>query len=170
MLTSTLAAPVKDWALIWLVSEPTWRAMTAPNGMETSAAGRMVTLAMNQNCSMNSRTWNGRRKIARSTVTDSANSLPGSRRKPRPRKGVLAAEVLAARFSAADVLAAGVLAGGAFFRFPGAGARSLSWPLLRPGGGGVHGEGGRVRVDGLGAAGARASAGAAARTVRGAPG
>jgi hypothetical protein len=30
--------------------------MTAPNGIETSAAGRIVTLAMNQNCSTVSRT------------------------------------------------------------------------------------------------------------------
>ena len=34
--------------------------MTAPNGMATSAVGRIVTLAMNQACWMNSRTWNGR--------------------------------------------------------------------------------------------------------------
>ncbi len=39
----------------------------------------MVTLATNQNCSMNSRTWKGRRKVSRHTVPASANSRPVSR-------------------------------------------------------------------------------------------
>ncbi|CAM5691888.1 hypothetical protein SGLAM104S_05554 [Streptomyces glaucescens] len=63
----TLAPPVNDWAPNCWVSEPTWRAMTAPKGMETRAAGRMVTPATNQNCSTNSRNWKGRRKMARAT-------------------------------------------------------------------------------------------------------
>ena len=36
---STQAAPVNDWAPSWRVSEPSCRAMTAPNGIDTSAAG-----------------------------------------------------------------------------------------------------------------------------------
>jgi hypothetical protein len=53
---STLAAPVKDSAPSCCVSEPTWRVITAPNGIDTSMEGRIVTLAMNQNCSISSRT------------------------------------------------------------------------------------------------------------------
>ncbi|EGJ73036.1 putative D-methionine ABC transporter, ATP-binding protein [Streptomyces sp. Tu6071] len=76
MTARTLAPPVKDCAPSCCVKLPTWSAMTAPKGIDTSAAGRMVTLAMNQNCSMNSRNWKGRRKIARSTSRVSAKSLP----------------------------------------------------------------------------------------------
>ncbi len=50
--------------------------MTAPNGMDTSMQGRIVTLAMNQNCSISSRTWNGRLKVSQSTLAASANSRP----------------------------------------------------------------------------------------------
>ncbi|CAM5718563.1 hypothetical protein SALBM217S_01693 [Streptomyces griseoloalbus] len=78
----TLAPPVKDWAPNCWVREPTWRAMTAPKGIETRAAGRIVTLATNQNCSMNSRNWNGLRKTARPTSAASAKSRPVSRRAP----------------------------------------------------------------------------------------
>ncbi|CAM5417181.1 hypothetical protein STANM309S_02602 [Streptomyces tanashiensis] len=55
--------------------------MTAPNGMETSAA-RMVTLATNQNCSMNSRNWKGRRKTARLTSAARAKRRPVCRSAP----------------------------------------------------------------------------------------
>ena len=50
--------------------------MTAPNGIATSAVGTIVTLAMNQACSMNSRSWNGRRNVSRPTSRNSANSRP----------------------------------------------------------------------------------------------
>ena len=58
-MPSTATAPVKDCAPICLVRLPTCSASTAPNGMETSAVGRMVTLAMNQACWTNSSPWNG---------------------------------------------------------------------------------------------------------------
>ena len=53
---STEAAPVNDCAPSWRVNVPSCSAITAPNGMATSEVGRIVTLAMNQACSMNSRT------------------------------------------------------------------------------------------------------------------
>ena len=56
----TEAEPVKDCAPSCRVSEPSCSAMTAPNGIATSAVGKIVTLAMNHVCSMNSRNWNGR--------------------------------------------------------------------------------------------------------------
>ena len=56
--------------------------MTAPNGMETRAVGRIVTLAMNHACWMNSLTWNGRFGRARSTSSASAKSEPDWRRAP----------------------------------------------------------------------------------------
>jgi hypothetical protein len=52
---STLAAPVNDSAPSCWVSEATCSVITAPNGIDTSAVGRIVTLAMNQNCSVSSR-------------------------------------------------------------------------------------------------------------------
>ena len=58
---STAAEPVKDWAPNCLIRPPTCSAMTAPNGMATSAVGMIVTLATNQACWRNSRSWNGRR-------------------------------------------------------------------------------------------------------------
>ena len=51
----TEAAPVNDCAPSCRVSEPSCRAITAPNGIDTSAVGRIVTLAMNHACWMNSR-------------------------------------------------------------------------------------------------------------------
>src|SRR4051795_8956393 len=54
--------------------------MTAPNGIETSAVGRIVTLAMNQACSIASRHWNRRWMIDRHSWTmvsrHSAKKLP----------------------------------------------------------------------------------------------
>ncbi len=50
--------------------------MTAPNGIDTSVVGRIVTLAMNHDWSMNSCTWNGRLGSARMTSRNSANILP----------------------------------------------------------------------------------------------
>jgi hypothetical protein len=73
---STDAAPVNDWAPSWRTSEPSCRAMTAPNGIETSAAGRIDTELMNHACWMNSRTWNGRRPIARNASRLNAKKVP----------------------------------------------------------------------------------------------
>ena len=73
---STDADPVKDWAPSCRVSEPSCSAMTAPKGIATSAVGRIVTLAMNQVCWMNSRTWNGRLGSARMTSRAKAKRLP----------------------------------------------------------------------------------------------
>ena len=73
---STEAAPVNDWAPSCRVSEPSCRAITAPNGMATSAVGRIVTLAMNQDCWMNSRSWNGRLGSALTTSSANAKRLP----------------------------------------------------------------------------------------------
>src|SRR6476469_5922095 len=56
--------------------------MTAPNGMDTRAVGRIVTLAMNHACWMNSLTWNGRFGRARNTSRASAKSEPDWRRAP----------------------------------------------------------------------------------------
>ena len=50
--------------------------MTAPKGMATSAVGRIVTLAMNQVCWMNSRIWNGRFGSALIVSSAKANRLP----------------------------------------------------------------------------------------------
>ena len=72
---STLAAPVNDCAPICTVSEPSCSAITAPNGIATSAAGSTVTLATNQNCSISSRTWNGRRKVSRTTSRPEGEQL-----------------------------------------------------------------------------------------------
>ena len=57
---STDADPVNDCAPSWRVSDPSWRAMTAPKGIATSAVGMIVTLAMNHACCRNSRIWKGR--------------------------------------------------------------------------------------------------------------
>ncbi len=90
---STLAPPVNDSAPSCLVSDPTCSAITAPNGIDTRADGRIVTLAMNQNCSISSRTWNGRRKVSPMTLAPSANSLPIWRSAPAPGCRRLAAIV-----------------------------------------------------------------------------
>src|SRR4051794_8263663 len=73
---STAADPVNDWAPNCLMSPPTCRAMTAPNGIATSAVGTMVTEAMNHACWRNSRSWNGRRNSPRPTSRPNAKSLP----------------------------------------------------------------------------------------------
>jgi hypothetical protein len=75
-IASALAAPVKDCAPICRVSEPSCKVMTAPNGIATSAVGRMVTLAKNQHCWIHSRSWKGRRKIARRTSHDKVDGRP----------------------------------------------------------------------------------------------
>ena len=79
MMASTLAEPVKDWAPIWRARVPSSRAMTAPNGIATSIVGRIVTLATNHACWMNSRPWNGRLKISRITSRNRAKRLPAWR-------------------------------------------------------------------------------------------
>src|SRR6266516_632439 len=76
MMASTLAAPVNDCAPSCRVRLPSCRAMTAPNGIATSAVGRIVTLAMNHACWMNSRNWNGRRNVSRPTSRNRANKRP----------------------------------------------------------------------------------------------
>ena len=63
------AEPVKDCAPNCLIRPPTCSAMTAPNGIATSAVGTIVTEAMNHACWMNSRSWNGRRNSACATST-----------------------------------------------------------------------------------------------------
>jgi hypothetical protein len=54
-IASTIAEPVPDSAPNCLAKEPTWRAITMPNGMEMKMTGTLVTLAMNQHCRKNSR-------------------------------------------------------------------------------------------------------------------
>ena len=75
-MASTAAEPVNDWAPNCLISPPTCSAITAPNGIATSAVGTIVTDAMNQACWMNSRSWKGRRKSWRPTSRPNAKSLP----------------------------------------------------------------------------------------------
>ena len=83
-MASALAAPVNDCAPICAVSEPSWSAITAPNGIATSAVGRMDTPAMNHDCWMNSRNWNGRWKNPRTTSSPRANIWPVSRSAAAP--------------------------------------------------------------------------------------
>jgi hypothetical protein len=73
---STDAAPVNDCAPSWRTSDPSCRAITAPNGMETSAAGRIDTELMNQACWISSRIWNGRRHTARAVSPQNATKEP----------------------------------------------------------------------------------------------
>ena len=73
---STAAEPVKAWAPNCLISPPTCSAITAPNGIATSAVGMIVTLATNQACCRNSLSWNGRRNVALPTSSENANSDP----------------------------------------------------------------------------------------------
>jgi hypothetical protein len=72
----TAAEPVKAWAPNCLIRPPTCSAMTAPNGMATSAVGMIVTLATNQACCRNSLSWNGRRTDARAVSRAKENSEP----------------------------------------------------------------------------------------------
>ena len=72
---STAADPVNDWAPNCLIRPPTWRAMTAPNGMATRAVGMIVTEAMNQACWRNSRSWKGRRNRPRHDVEPEREEL-----------------------------------------------------------------------------------------------
>jgi len=73
---STDAEPVKDWAPNCAIRPPTCSAMTAPNGMATSAVGTIVTEAMNHACWMNSRIWKGRLNRPRHTSRPKAKSFP----------------------------------------------------------------------------------------------
>ena len=74
---STDAEPVNDWAPNCLIRPPTWSAITAPNGIATSAVGMIVTEAMNQACWRNSRVWNGRRNSPRADVESEGEELAG---------------------------------------------------------------------------------------------
>ena len=76
---STAVAPANDCAPSWPVRLPTWREMTAPNGIETRIVGISVTLVMNQACSRNSRVWKGVVKMRLVTSTTMAASSPGPR-------------------------------------------------------------------------------------------
>src|SRR5690606_16705143 len=73
---STDAEPVNDCAPNCWISPPTCSAITAPNGMATSAVGTIVTEAMNQDCWRNSRSWKGRRNRLRRTSSANANNDP----------------------------------------------------------------------------------------------
>src|SRR5690606_10153440 len=84
MMANTLTAPVNDAAPSWLTTWPSCSETTAPNGMDTSIAGRIDTPAMNQPCWMNSRVWNGRLNVNRTTSAPSANNFPVDSRAPRP--------------------------------------------------------------------------------------
>src|SRR5690606_29252870 len=57
---------------------------TAPNGIDTSIAGRIDTPAMNRPWRVNSRTWNGRLNVNRTTSAPRATSLPVDSSAPRP--------------------------------------------------------------------------------------
>ena len=83
-IATTLPAPVWDWAPNWRVSSESSSAMVAPNGMVNSAVGSAETLVTNQACSMNSRTWKGRRNVATATSRPRANSRPVSTSTTRP--------------------------------------------------------------------------------------
>src|SRR6476469_3875634 len=84
----TATAPVKLCAPICLVRLPTCSARTAPNGIETSAVGRIVTLAMNQACCTNAAPWNGRLNRLRTTSSASA------KKSPAPRTGAAGANAI----------------------------------------------------------------------------
>ena len=72
----TAAEPVNACAPNCLIRPPTCSAITAPNGIATSAVGMIVTLATNQACWRNSRSWNGRRTDARAVSSAKENSEP----------------------------------------------------------------------------------------------
>src|SRR5690606_41266742 len=76
MMASTLTAPVNDAAPSWLTTWPSCSETTAPNGMDTSIAGRIDTPAMNQPCWMNSRVWNGPLNVTRTTFVPSGKNFP----------------------------------------------------------------------------------------------
>ena len=75
----TATAPVKLCAPICLVRLPICSASTAPNGIETSAVGKIVTLATNQACWTNSANWNGRLNRPRRTSSEKAKNSPAPR-------------------------------------------------------------------------------------------
>src|SRR3954453_8913138 len=78
-MASTEADPVNDCAPSCRVRLPSCSAMTAPNGIDTSIVGRIVTLAMNHDCWMNSRVWKGRLNVMRKTSRNSAKRRPDCR-------------------------------------------------------------------------------------------
>src|SRR5919112_2711118 len=84
----TEAEPTNDWAPNCLIRPPTWSAITAPNGMATSAVGMIVTEAMNHACCRNSRVWKGRRNSPRKTSRPNAKSLPAAPTGARAREAV----------------------------------------------------------------------------------
>src|SRR3954453_8988086 len=87
-MASTAAEPVNDWAPTWRDRLPICNAMTAPNGIETSAVGRIVTLAMNQACSIISRHWNRRWRMERKNCTNVSRHI--AKKLPPPRNGAVA--------------------------------------------------------------------------------
>ena len=94
---------MNDWAPNCLIRPPTCSAITAPNGIATSAVGMIVTEAMNHACWMNSRVWNGRRNSPRPTSRPKANSLPavptGARKREVEVEDIRQAPVLMIMFS-----------------------------------------------------------------------
>ena len=78
-MASTMAAPVEDSAPSWRANEPTWRAITIPNGMETKTTGMLVTLAMNQHCRRYSFHQCRTPGMWRMPSRETANMLPVSR-------------------------------------------------------------------------------------------
>ena len=79
-VASTAVAPANDWAPSCPVRLPTWRAMTAPNGIEIRIVGIIVTLVTNQACSMNSRAWKRVVNVIFATSHDIPATCPGPRR------------------------------------------------------------------------------------------
>ena len=76
---NTMAAPSWDCAPICCRSEPTSRAMTIPNGMDSRIKGSVVTRARNQHWSKNSETGMPLSGACRRASEAVANMLPVSR-------------------------------------------------------------------------------------------
>src|SRR3954452_6995787 len=78
-MASTIAAPVVDSAPSWRENVPTWSAITAPNGIEISTAGRLHTFAMNQHWRRYSFHQCLRSHVRRTPSSEIANRFPVSR-------------------------------------------------------------------------------------------
>ena len=76
-MASTMAAPVVDSAPSWREKAPTWRAITAPNGIEMRITGMLVTLAMNQHWRRYSFHQFRTSRVRRRPSREIANRLPG---------------------------------------------------------------------------------------------
>src|SRR4051812_13023541 len=78
-MASTIAAPVVDSAPSWRENVPTCSAITAPNGIEISTAGRLHTFAMNQHWRRYSFHQCFRSHVRRTPSREIANRFPVSR-------------------------------------------------------------------------------------------